>query len=196
MSPSEFSRPLALGRVGPEGRTEVLEATESERVALARRFRHPRSEASARHTAAGTGRGWGHHGARPDRGGGGAGLRGDAGAGAAAGRRGYRLPPVADGREPSEGPDEPDEIESEHGSSNSARRWRNNSRWRSTPIRGPRGRSCRPRRRTRPPGLSPRSRRCVARDRRGGADPPCGRDACVWGGLVLQPPAPAEPCCL
>ncbi|MDO9707724.1 YceD family protein [Paracraurococcus lichenis] len=34
----EFSRPLALGRVGPEGRTEVLEASEAERAALARRF--------------------------------------------------------------------------------------------------------------------------------------------------------------
>lgn len=34
----EFSRPLALGRVGPEGRTEMLEATEAERAALARRF--------------------------------------------------------------------------------------------------------------------------------------------------------------
>ena len=37
----EFSRPLALGRVGPEGRTEVLEATEAERAALARRFGIP-----------------------------------------------------------------------------------------------------------------------------------------------------------
>jgi uncharacterized metal-binding protein YceD (DUF177 family) len=34
----EFSRPLALGRVGPEGRTEALDATEAERAALARRF--------------------------------------------------------------------------------------------------------------------------------------------------------------
>lgn len=34
----EFVRSLALGRVGPEGRTERLEATEAEREALARRF--------------------------------------------------------------------------------------------------------------------------------------------------------------
>jgi uncharacterized metal-binding protein YceD (DUF177 family) len=34
----EFSRPLPLGRVGPEGRREVLEAGPAEREALARRF--------------------------------------------------------------------------------------------------------------------------------------------------------------
>ncbi|MCB4824829.1 YceD family protein [Roseicella aerolata] len=34
----EFSRPLALGRVGPEGRQESLQASEAERSALARRF--------------------------------------------------------------------------------------------------------------------------------------------------------------
>lgn len=34
----EFSRPLTLGLVGPEGRTETLEATPAERAALARRF--------------------------------------------------------------------------------------------------------------------------------------------------------------
>jgi uncharacterized metal-binding protein YceD (DUF177 family) len=34
----EFSRPLTLGRVGPEGRTDSLEASEAERAALARRF--------------------------------------------------------------------------------------------------------------------------------------------------------------
>lgn len=34
----EFSRPLALGLVGPDGRREVLEADEGERAALARRF--------------------------------------------------------------------------------------------------------------------------------------------------------------
>ena len=41
----EFHRPLPLGRVGPEGRTEVLEATEAERAALARRFQIPGVEA-------------------------------------------------------------------------------------------------------------------------------------------------------
>ncbi len=34
----EFSRPLALARIGPEGRREVLEASPAERAALARRF--------------------------------------------------------------------------------------------------------------------------------------------------------------
>ena len=34
----EFSRPLGFGRVGPEGRTETLEAGPAEREALARRF--------------------------------------------------------------------------------------------------------------------------------------------------------------
>ncbi|RAI60133.1 YceD family protein [Roseicella frigidaeris] len=37
----EFSRPLALGRVGPEGRAETLEAGPAERAALARRFGIP-----------------------------------------------------------------------------------------------------------------------------------------------------------
>ena len=37
----EFSRPLPLGLVGPEGRREVLEADEAERAALARRFGIP-----------------------------------------------------------------------------------------------------------------------------------------------------------
>jgi hypothetical protein len=37
----EFFRPLALGRVGPEGRTERLEANGAERAALARRFGIP-----------------------------------------------------------------------------------------------------------------------------------------------------------
>lgn len=37
----EFSRPLALGRVGPEGRREVVEADAAEREALARRFGIP-----------------------------------------------------------------------------------------------------------------------------------------------------------
>ncbi|MFC7477642.1 YceD family protein [Dankookia sp. GCM10030260] len=36
--PIEFSRPLPLGRVGPEGRTEALVATAAECAALARRF--------------------------------------------------------------------------------------------------------------------------------------------------------------
>jgi uncharacterized metal-binding protein YceD (DUF177 family) len=40
----EFSRPLALGRVGPEGRREVLEADAAEREALARRFGIPSIE--------------------------------------------------------------------------------------------------------------------------------------------------------
>ena len=40
-SPPEFSRPLVLGRVGPEGRREVLEADAAEREALARRFGIP-----------------------------------------------------------------------------------------------------------------------------------------------------------
>lgn len=39
--PPEFHRPLALGQVGPEGRTERLEASEAERAALARRFGIP-----------------------------------------------------------------------------------------------------------------------------------------------------------
>ena len=39
--PPEFSRPLNPGRIGPEGRTERLEATEQERAALARRFSIP-----------------------------------------------------------------------------------------------------------------------------------------------------------
>jgi uncharacterized metal-binding protein YceD (DUF177 family) len=37
----EFSRPLALGRVGPEGHTELLVATAAECAALARRFGIP-----------------------------------------------------------------------------------------------------------------------------------------------------------
>ena len=37
----EFHRPLPLGRVGPEGRTEVLEPTGAEREALARRLHIP-----------------------------------------------------------------------------------------------------------------------------------------------------------
>ncbi|HYZ34848.1 MAG TPA: DUF177 domain-containing protein [Crenalkalicoccus sp.] len=37
----EFSRPLVLALVGPEGRREVLEASEAERAALARRFGIP-----------------------------------------------------------------------------------------------------------------------------------------------------------
>lgn len=41
----EFHRPLALGRVGPEGRAEVLEATPAEREALARRLGIPGVEA-------------------------------------------------------------------------------------------------------------------------------------------------------
>ena len=40
----EFSRPLPLGLVGPEGRHEVLEADEAERAALARRFGIPAVE--------------------------------------------------------------------------------------------------------------------------------------------------------
>ena len=40
----EFSRPLALGLVGPDGRREVLEANEAERAALARRFGIPAIE--------------------------------------------------------------------------------------------------------------------------------------------------------
>jgi hypothetical protein len=40
----EFSRPLPLGLVGPEGRREVLKADESERAALARRFGIPAVE--------------------------------------------------------------------------------------------------------------------------------------------------------
>ena len=40
----EFSRPLPLGLVGPEGRREVLEADEAERAALARRFGIPAIE--------------------------------------------------------------------------------------------------------------------------------------------------------
>ncbi|MFZ4408969.1 MAG: YceD family protein [Paracraurococcus sp.] len=39
--PPEFSRPLALGRVGVEGRTELLEADAAECAALARRFGIP-----------------------------------------------------------------------------------------------------------------------------------------------------------
>lgn len=37
----EWSRPLLLDRVGPEGRTETLDATEAERAALARRLGIP-----------------------------------------------------------------------------------------------------------------------------------------------------------
>lgn len=37
----EFRRPLPLGLVGPEGRSETLEAGEAERAALARRFGIP-----------------------------------------------------------------------------------------------------------------------------------------------------------
>ena len=40
----EFSRPLPLGLVGPEGRREVLEADGAERAALARRFGIPAIE--------------------------------------------------------------------------------------------------------------------------------------------------------
>ena len=40
----EFSRPLPLGLVGPEGRRETLEAGEGERIALARRFGIPSVE--------------------------------------------------------------------------------------------------------------------------------------------------------
>ena len=40
----EFSRPLPLGLVGPDGRREVLEADDAERAALARRFGIPAVE--------------------------------------------------------------------------------------------------------------------------------------------------------
>jgi uncharacterized metal-binding protein YceD (DUF177 family) len=40
----EFSRSLRLGSVGPDGRREVLEADEAERVALARRLSIPAVE--------------------------------------------------------------------------------------------------------------------------------------------------------
>ena len=40
----EFSRPLHLGSVGPDGRRDVLEADEAERAALARRFGIPAVE--------------------------------------------------------------------------------------------------------------------------------------------------------
>ncbi|MBD0275271.1 MAG: DUF177 domain-containing protein, partial [Acetobacteraceae bacterium] len=40
----EFSRPLSLGLVGPDGRREVLEADAAERAALARRFGIPAVE--------------------------------------------------------------------------------------------------------------------------------------------------------
>lgn len=40
----EFSRPLPLGLVGPDGRREALEADEGEREALARRFGIPAVE--------------------------------------------------------------------------------------------------------------------------------------------------------
>jgi uncharacterized metal-binding protein YceD (DUF177 family) len=40
----EFSRPLPLGAVGPDGRSEVLEAGDAERAALARRFGIPAVE--------------------------------------------------------------------------------------------------------------------------------------------------------
>jgi uncharacterized metal-binding protein YceD (DUF177 family) len=40
----EFSRPLPLGLVGPDGRREVLEANEAERAALARRLGIPAVE--------------------------------------------------------------------------------------------------------------------------------------------------------
>ena len=40
----EFSRPVPLGLVGPEGRREILEADEPERAALARRFGIPAVE--------------------------------------------------------------------------------------------------------------------------------------------------------
>ncbi len=43
-SSPEFSRPLPLGLVGPEGRREVLEADAAERAALARRFGIPAVE--------------------------------------------------------------------------------------------------------------------------------------------------------
>ena len=43
-STREFSRPLPLGLVGPEGRREVLEADEAERAALVRRFGIPAVE--------------------------------------------------------------------------------------------------------------------------------------------------------
>ena len=111
----EFSRPLALGRVGPEGRTEVLEATGSERAALARRFGIPAID-SLRATLR----------LVPE----------EDGAVMVRGRLeaavvqdcvvtlepvpqqvaediAFRLLPS--GREPAEGPDEPDEIETENG---------------------------------------------------------------------------------
>jgi uncharacterized metal-binding protein YceD (DUF177 family) len=37
----EFSRPIHADRIGPEGRTERIEASEAERAALARRFDIP-----------------------------------------------------------------------------------------------------------------------------------------------------------
>ena len=40
----EFSRPLPLGLVGPDGRREILEADDAERVALACRFGIPAVE--------------------------------------------------------------------------------------------------------------------------------------------------------
>lgn len=42
--PPEFSRPVALGLVGPEGRWEALEADEAERAALALRLGIPAVE--------------------------------------------------------------------------------------------------------------------------------------------------------
>lgn len=39
--PPEFSRPVALGLVGPDGRRETLEADDAERAALARRLGIP-----------------------------------------------------------------------------------------------------------------------------------------------------------
>lgn len=113
--PIEFSRPLALGRVGPEGREELLEATESERAALARRFGIPAVESLRARLRL---------------------MPEEDGAIMVHGRLEaavvqdcvVTLEPVAQrvaedivfrllpsGREPTEGPDEPDEIETQQG---------------------------------------------------------------------------------
>ena len=111
----EFSRPFPLARVGAEGRTEVLVATEAECAALARRFGIPgvgRLRATLRLEPEPDGAVLVHGRLEaavvqdcvvtlepvPQR---------------VAADITFRLLPS--GREPSEGPDEPDEIETENG---------------------------------------------------------------------------------